>query len=85
MIRFVSATPRQVRLLFAFACLFIYPLVSLGQGAAEFKESYRVAVEKLLDRYVRAYSAKNYAALLDCLQDPFVRFPRRMGANGNAR
>jgi hypothetical protein len=77
MIRFVSATPRQVWLLFAFACLFIYPLVSLGQGAAEFKGSDRAAVEKLLDRYVRAYSAKDYAALRDCLQAPFARFPER--------
>ena len=75
MIRFVSATPRQVWLPFVFACLFMYPLISLGQGAAEFKESDRAAVEKLLDRYVRAYSAKDYAALRDCLQAPVVRFP----------
>jgi hypothetical protein len=33
------------------------------------------AIEQLLDRYVEAYSAKDYPKLREQLQAPFVRFP----------
>jgi NTF2-like protein (DUF6841) len=34
-----------------------------------------VAIAQLFDRYSRAYSTKDYAALRECLQVPFIRLP----------
>ena len=51
------------------------PGLALGQKPATFGESDKVAIEQLLDRYVRAYSAKDYAALRECIQAPFIRLP----------
>jgi hypothetical protein len=56
-------------------CIVISPRTSIGQPPAEFKDSDKTAVEALLDRYIHAYSTKDYAALRACLQAPFVRFP----------
>jgi hypothetical protein len=47
----------------------------LGQKTASFGKSDKAAIEHLLDRYVRAYSAKDYAALRECIQAPFIRLP----------
>jgi hypothetical protein len=51
------------------------PRTSLAQKAARFEASDKTAIEQLLDRYVEAYSAKDYTRLREQLQAPFVRFP----------
>jgi hypothetical protein len=48
---------------------------ALGQNIASFGESNKVAIAQLFDRYSRAYSTKDYAALRECLQVPFIRLP----------
>lgn len=45
----------------------------LGQKVASFGASDKAAIEQLFDRYSLAYSKKDYAALRDCLQVPFIR------------
>ena len=45
----------------------------LGQ-AADFAASDRLAIDQLFDRYVHAFSTKDYGALKECLQAPFVGF-----------
>ena len=51
------------------------PRTSLAQKTARFEASDKTAIEQLLDRYVEAYSAKDYTKLREQLQAPFVRFP----------
>jgi hypothetical protein len=50
------------------------PGLSLGQQPASFATADKIAIEELLDRYVKASSAKDYAKLREELQAPFVRF-----------
>ena len=57
------------------ASLLSYPGATLGQKVASFGESDKAAIAQLFDRYSRAYSTKDYAALRECLQVPFIRFP----------
>ncbi len=45
----------------------------LGQKAAGFEESDKTAIGKLFDRYSHAYSTKDYTAIRECLQVPFIR------------
>ena len=51
-----------------------YP-VSMGQSAASFGEPDKAAIGQLFDRYSRAYSTKDYAAVRECLRVPFMRLP----------
>ena len=57
------------------ASLLSCPALVPGQNTASFGKSNKAAIEQLLDRYVRAYSAKDYAALRECIQVPFIRLP----------
>ena len=57
------------------AGLLFCPDPALGQKVASFGKSDQAAIEQLLDRYSRAYSTKDYAALRECIQVPFIRFP----------
>ena len=75
MINLVPITRSCMLSCLALACLFLYPQISIGKNSVGFKDSDKAAVEELLNRYVRAYSTKDYAALRDLLQVPFVRFP----------
>jgi uncharacterized membrane protein YccC len=54
---------------------FLCPGTSSAQQPARFATADKVAIDQLLDRYVQAYSAKEYAKLREQLQAPFVRFP----------
>lgn len=65
---------RRVRILLV-ATLLSCPVLALGQKAATFGKADKAAIEQLLDRYVRAYSAEDYAALRECIQVPFMRLP----------
>ena len=56
------------------ATLLSCPSLARAQTTAAFGNSDREAIERLLDRYVRAYSTKDYAALRECIQAPFIRF-----------
>jgi NTF2-like protein (DUF6841) len=64
-----------------YACIFIVIVgllcsgTSLAQQPTRFAQSDKIAIEQLLDRYVQAYSGKDYAKLREQLQAPFVRFP----------
>jgi len=51
----------------------------LAQKVASFGESDRAAIAQLFDRYSLAYSKKDYAALRECLQVPFIRLPADTG------
>jgi hypothetical protein len=75
MIRRTPLERAYVFLSLVLVCVLISPRSSIGQPPAGFKDSDKTAVEALLDRYVRAYSTKDYGALRACLQAPFVRFP----------
>jgi len=57
------------------ASLLSCPALAPGQNTASFGESDKAAIEQLLDRYVRAYSAKDYAALRECIQALFITLP----------
>lgn len=46
----------------------------LGQSA-DFGASDKIAIDQLLDRYVHAYSMKDFAVLKECFQTPWVQFP----------
>jgi hypothetical protein len=54
------------------ASLLSCPALAPGQNTASFGNSDKAAIEQLLDRYVHAYSTKDYAALRECLQVPFI-------------
>ncbi len=45
-----------------------------AQEARPFGESDKVAIEKMYDRYFQAFIKKDYAALRECVQAPFVIF-----------
>lgn len=45
----------------------------LGQKVSSFAESDKAAIGELFDRYSHAYSTKDYAAIRECLQVPFIR------------
>src|SRR4030095_5382568 len=47
----------------------------LAQSPARFGVAEKAAIEQLFDRYVQAYSTKDYAKLREQLQAPFLRFP----------
>jgi hypothetical protein len=47
----------------------------LAEPSAQSGMSDKAAIEQLFDRYVQAYSAKDYAKLREQLQAPFLRFP----------
>jgi len=57
------------------ASLMSCPGTALGQKVASFGESDKAAIEQLFDRYSRAYSTKDYTAIRECLQLPFIRLP----------
>lgn len=58
------------------ASLLFYSVPCTGQEkVASFAKSDKAAIEQLFDRYSRAYSTKDYAALRECIQVPFIRFP----------
>jgi hypothetical protein len=45
---------------------------STAQEARVFGESDKIAIEKMYDRYFQAFIKKDYAALRECVQAPFV-------------
>jgi hypothetical protein len=45
---------------------------STAQEARVFSESDKIAIEKMYDRYFQAFIKKDYAALRECVQAPFV-------------
>jgi len=61
------------------ASLLSCPGPALAQKIASFGESDKSAIAQLFDRYARAYSTKDYAALRECLQAPFLRLPADTG------
>lgn len=64
------------RLLILFVATFLSCAgAALGQQVAGFPESDKSAIAQLFDRYSRAYSTKDYAALRECFQVPFIRLP----------
>ena len=65
----------RLHILLLLATLLFYPRTSLAQSTAGFGASDKVAIQQLLDRYVHAYSAKDYVKLREYLQVPFIRFP----------
>ena len=63
-------SPRSVFLVIAAA---VCSSVSApAQLALVFGESDKIAIEKMYDRYLLAFISKDYAALRDCVQAPFV-------------
>ena len=59
------------------AIVLLLPLTVMAQkdGQPSFGAADKTAIEQLFDRYVRAYSIKDYAKLREQLQAPFFRFP----------
>jgi len=57
------------------ASLLSCPGNALAQKVASFGESDKAAIAQLFDRYSHAYSMKDYAAIRECLQLPFIRLP----------
>jgi hypothetical protein len=47
------------------------------QEAHGFGEADKLAIEKMYDRYAQAFIKKDYAALRECIQTPFVFLPGR--------
>jgi hypothetical protein len=53
--------------------LICFHSISVAQATDGFGDSDKIEIEELLDRYVHAYSVKDYTKLRECLQAPFVR------------
>ena len=52
----------------------LFPRISLAQQPARFGVSDKRAIDQLFDRYVQAFSTKDYARLREQLQAPFLTF-----------
>ena len=53
----------------------VCPLLGLS---ADFGASDKLAIDQLFDRYMHAFETKDYGALNECLQAPFVAFPGQL-------